>query len=426
MKIISLFIQNIKRIKAIRLTPKENVNIIAGNNAQGKSSVLDSIMYALGGKSVVPSNVVREGEKGATIQIDIGNITVLKYWNEGKEYLKVYSKDTNAEMKSPQSILDQLYEDLAFDPLEFFRLPNKEQFELICKLTGFSLEDYTKRRALLYTARADINKEAKNLEGKLAGMFEPKPNLPDTPISISDLRARFKEANDIIVHNNGLRSALENYKEDVEIKGKSLMICENEIKRLQNQLSILNNEYADMVANCEQFKSEVEALVDPDFKEIEDEIRKAELINSDILHRNRYSLLQNELGDKKAESNEYTQSLSDLDNQLKETIANLEMPVEGMSITEEGIVLYNNLPLESASQAERIKIGLEIGKTLNPQLRVILCREASLLDSKSMEYIKEWSEKNDYQVFLERVETDDDGAIIIEDGEIVEADIQKT
>jgi len=418
MKIISLFIQNIKRIKAVRLTPKENVNIIAGNNAQGKSSVLDSIMYALGGKSVVPTNVVREGEKGATIQIEIGNITVLKYWNEGKEYLKVYHKDTNAEMKSPQSILDELYGDLTFDPLEFFRLSNKEQFELICKLTGFSLDDYTKRRALLYNDRAEINKEAKNLEGKLAGMFEPKTNLPDRAIDISALRAKFKEANDVIIHNNGLRSALENYKEDIKKKSLQISEVEDEIQKLQNQLVMLNDEFTNMVASCEQFKSEVEGLVDPDFKEIEDEIRKAEMINSDILHRDRYSLLQNELGDKKAESNEYTQSLSDLDNQLKETIANLEMPVEGMSITEEGVVLYNNLPLESASQAERIKIGLEIGKTLNPQLRVILCREASLLDSKSMDYIRDWSEKYDYQVFLERVETDDDGAIIIEDGEI--------
>ena len=43
-KINQLEIENVKRIKAVRIEPKETgLTIIGGNNNQGKTSVLDAI-----------------------------------------------------------------------------------------------------------------------------------------------------------------------------------------------------------------------------------------------------------------------------------------------------------------------------------------------------------------------------------------------
>ena len=43
-KITSLEVENVKRVKAVQLAPSENgLTIIGGNNGQGKTSVLDSI-----------------------------------------------------------------------------------------------------------------------------------------------------------------------------------------------------------------------------------------------------------------------------------------------------------------------------------------------------------------------------------------------
>ena len=62
MKINRLEIENVKRIKAVKLEPAENgLTIIGGNNNQGKTSVLDSIAWALGGDRYRPSQAVREG-----------------------------------------------------------------------------------------------------------------------------------------------------------------------------------------------------------------------------------------------------------------------------------------------------------------------------------------------------------------------------
>lgn len=52
MKINKLEIENVKRIKAVRLEPAQNgLTVIGGNNNQGKTSVLDSIAWALGGEN---------------------------------------------------------------------------------------------------------------------------------------------------------------------------------------------------------------------------------------------------------------------------------------------------------------------------------------------------------------------------------------
>lgn len=49
-KINTLELENVKRIRAVKVEPAENgLTIIGGRNNQGKTSVLDSIAWALGG-----------------------------------------------------------------------------------------------------------------------------------------------------------------------------------------------------------------------------------------------------------------------------------------------------------------------------------------------------------------------------------------
>lgn len=65
MKINRLEIENVKRIKAVKLEPAQNgLTIIGGDNQQGKTSVLDSIAWALGGERYKPSQSTREGSHG--------------------------------------------------------------------------------------------------------------------------------------------------------------------------------------------------------------------------------------------------------------------------------------------------------------------------------------------------------------------------
>ena len=61
-KINKLEIENVKRVKAVKLEPSANgLTIVGGNNNQGKTSVLDAIAWALGGDTYRPSQASREG-----------------------------------------------------------------------------------------------------------------------------------------------------------------------------------------------------------------------------------------------------------------------------------------------------------------------------------------------------------------------------
>ena len=61
-KINSFEIENVKRVKAVAYEPTESgLTIIGGRNGQGKTSVLDSIAWALGGGRFEPSSPRREG-----------------------------------------------------------------------------------------------------------------------------------------------------------------------------------------------------------------------------------------------------------------------------------------------------------------------------------------------------------------------------
>lgn len=62
MKINKLEIENVKRVKAVKVEPSaDGLTIIGGRNNNGKTSVLDAIAWALGGNRFRPSQPQREG-----------------------------------------------------------------------------------------------------------------------------------------------------------------------------------------------------------------------------------------------------------------------------------------------------------------------------------------------------------------------------
>ena len=83
MKINRLEIENVKRIKAVKIEPRESgLTLIGGNNNQGKTSVLDSIAWALGGERFKPSQATREGSViPPNLHIVMNNgLTVIPNW----------------------------------------------------------------------------------------------------------------------------------------------------------------------------------------------------------------------------------------------------------------------------------------------------------------------------------------------------------
>ena len=83
MRIVELYAENVKRLRAVSITPDPTVQVIGGRNAQGKSSVLDAIWLALGGgqASRAITRLVRDGEDHATVALDLGDLRVTRFFS---------------------------------------------------------------------------------------------------------------------------------------------------------------------------------------------------------------------------------------------------------------------------------------------------------------------------------------------------------
>lgn len=124
-KINSLEIENVKRIKAVAMEPSETgLTVIGGNNAQGKTSILDTISWALGGDRYRPSNPTREGSTvPPRIKITLSNGLIVERAGKNSA-LKVIDPSGR---KSGQQLLNEFVEELALNLPRFLHSTSKEK-----------------------------------------------------------------------------------------------------------------------------------------------------------------------------------------------------------------------------------------------------------------------------------------------------------
>jgi len=170
MKITRLTAENIKRIKAVEITPDGNLVVIGGRNAQGKTSVLDSITYALAGASSHPDKPIRNGEDKAKIVCELDDLIVTRTFTPKGGSLMVSNKE-GAKYASPQAMLDELTGKLTFDPLAFARMQPREQLETLKSLVGLDFAEMDAKRHQLYEERTLVNREGKKLANQIEGIY---------------------------------------------------------------------------------------------------------------------------------------------------------------------------------------------------------------------------------------------------------------
>src|ERR1700685_2299474 len=72
LRIYELRAENFKRLSAITIRPDGSVIVISGRNGQGKTSAIDAIAVAIGGKKAAPAEPIRKGQDKAEINLDLG------------------------------------------------------------------------------------------------------------------------------------------------------------------------------------------------------------------------------------------------------------------------------------------------------------------------------------------------------------------
>lgn len=403
MKILELKSNNIKRLKAVelQLDEKENVIMVTGKNGQGKTSILDSIWYALGGAKVAPEEPIRKGTEHAEISLDLGEYVVTRTFTEKGSYLRVENKE-GARYQNPQQLLDKLVGELSFDPLAFSRLEAKKQIAGLISITGLDFSDLDAEAKKLTEERVFVGRELKAMGAVDPALVEPAVAMAaKEEINITELAKKIQEANAAIARYN---------------------IAERTIQETNDQIANLEGQIKDIQELIAKLRKDNESMAlipkneDP-IEEWQAQLNSAEQNNAAIREAKRLIAEVEAQGAKQDQYDSLTSKLEAITFARQERLAKAKMPIDGLAWTEANVT-YQGIPFEQLSAAEQLKISMAMAMVANPKLRVILIRDGSLLDSDNLKVIKELAEDMDFQVWIERVDDSGKVGIYIEDGEI--------
>lgn len=436
MKVVKLTAENLKRLKCVEITPKGNIVEISGANGAGKSSVLDALFWTLAGTREVQKQPVRHGASEGRTEIELDDLIVRRKFSQTGTTLQVERKSDGVRIDKPQAVLDKLYGRIGFDPLAFSRMKPKEQFEQLRKLVKIEVDvdklDELNRSD--FAKRTDINREIKTLKGQWEGITIAA-GLPDQKIDVSALSAKVEEAanhNKNIEIERSRRAASASLRQsalnDIKDNDDTISELRLEIKKLEDRIEATATENETIRSRIVTIDAEIAALPPIpgviDTSAVRAEINKAVSVNAEIDRRSRKLDLAKQIQDLEHKSSSLTDAMDGREKTKRAAIAAAEFPVEGLGFGSDEVLL-GGVPFEQASSAEQLRASCAIAMSMNPELRVIIIRDGSLLDEKSMEILSGLAKDKDFQCWIEVVDTSGTVGVVIEEGVVV-ADNQKS
>jgi DNA repair exonuclease SbcCD ATPase subunit len=412
LRIINLQAENYKGIKAIDITPKDDLVLITGANKQGKSSVLDAIFAVLcgGAASRVTQTPIRDGEDWAIITCKVGDsITgevqyiVTRRWKDNDVGNVTVMAPDGAKYKSPQSMLDQIIGKLSFDPFAFVAQGAPEQIDTLVDVLGDSLPFdpavIDRQRRGVFDRRTEVNRKVTELQGQLAQYGEAAPGTPDEEISGGDLLREADAARASNTVREQVAEAVTSRRADVE--------------RLRAELADAETSLASALDREATLAPEI------DIAAIFERIDALEETNRKVRAKLARQAVADELSDKKQEAAQHTLKLAEIDAEKEAGIKAANMPIEGLSFNSDGVTL-NGIPFGQCSTSEQLRASMAIAMAKNPDLRVLRIDKGESLDSTALALVAEMAAERDYQIWMSRVDESGTVGFVIEGGELAE------
>ncbi|MFM0761336.1 AAA family ATPase [Streptococcus suis] len=406
-----LEIENVKRIKAVKIEPSATgLTIVGGNNNQGKTSVLDAIAWALGGNKYKPSQAQREGSQvPPTLKIVMSNGLIVE--RKGKNAsLKVI--DPNGQ-KGGQQLLDSFVEELAINLPKFMDSTPKEKAETLLQIIGVGnqLAELELKEKELYNNRHAIGVIADQKE-KFAKEQEFYPEAPKELISIADLI----QQQQAILAKNG-----ENAR-----KRQNVATIKMQYENAESAVDRLKQELAKAIDERDKFKKDL-AIAQKDAMELHDESTaeiEANIQQIDDINRKVRANLDKEKAEEDAKEirqqyNALSVEIEDVRKQKRDLLTNADLPLEGLSV-EDGELLYLGQRWDNMSGSQQLQVATAIVRKLKPECGFVLIDKLEQMDQVTLKEFGEWLKREGLQAIATRVSTGDECSIIIEDGYSVE------
>ena len=399
-KINSLEIENVKRVKAVKVQPSKNgLTIIGGRNNQGKTSVLDSIAWALGGDRYRPSKAQREGSvvpPSLKVTLDNGIIVERKGKNSD---LKV--TDPSGK-KAGQQLLNCFIEQLALDLPKFMQASGKEKAQTLLQIIGVGdqLAGLERQETEMYNERLAIGRIA-DQKNKYAKEQPFYTEAPRELVSVSELLRQQQE----ILAKNG-----ENQK-----KRENLHNLEQAYQQINDQIAVLLQKQTQIQKDLDIARMAAEDLHDESTAEQEQNISNIEEVNQKVRANLDKEKAEEDARIYQNQYQELTIKIGKIRDAKMNLLKNADLPLPGLSV-EDGELVYNGQKWDNMSGSDQMKVSTAIVRKLNPQCGFVLLDKLEQMDLETMEEFGHWLEQEGLQAIATRVSTGGECSIIIEDG----------
>lgn len=321
--------------------------------------------------------------------------------------------------------MDKMYSAFSFDPLAFSLMDEKKQRETLLKHIdiGMDLNAWAQDRKTRYDARTKVNGEITDLEGQLKLMAEVPADIPDEEVSTATVLEEQQKAQEVIDHNRERARRLEDAEQDLLVVHTEVIALQNEIDRLTEKLHDKLGIECEAAAYRDKVRRDIvdRPVKDPDMTVFPAKLEKLEDTNRKVRIKKKRAEIVTALAAKHESAKALTDYIATLDRDRENAIKKAKMPVDGLSFDENGLI-FNGIPAVQWSDEEMLTISTAMGMALNPKLKAMFIREASLMSERSRERLIKLAAEKGYTVFMEIVDTSGKYGIYLEDGEVKSID----
>ncbi len=408
-KINAFELENVKRIKAVALKPTPSgLTVIGGDNNQGKTSVLDTIAWALGGDRYKPSNPARDGSVvPPSIRVTLSNGLIVERTGKNNT-LKVTDPNGN---RHGQQLLNSFIEELALNLPKFMESPDREKANTLLQIIGVGdqLRELERRETELYNRRRVLGQEA-DRKKKFAMEMPMYPDAPAEPVSAYELIQRQQA----ILAINGENQRKRQMASQLEFQCYQL---KNQVADAENKLAALREALSAAVADLETARKSAADLHDESTAQIERDLQNIEVINVKVRANSDRQKAEMEAQQYQYQYDELTNELENTRQEKRDLLNNAVLPLPGLSV-EDGELTYMGKKWDGMSGSDQLKVATAIVRALNPMCGFVLIDKLEQMDLKTMQEFGAWLQSQNLQAIATRVSRGSECTIIIEDGQV--------
>lgn len=464
---------HIKNLFGISETELDGRSIeVTGSNGVGKTSIIDSIKYALtndSSRDYVIKNGESEGE--IFIETDTGLTIDRKKRVNQADYKNI--RQDGKPVQSPEAFVRELFTPLQIDPVKFTQMSRQEQNRIILDLIEFDwdlnwikekfgeipqgvdyqqnilqvLNDIQSEKGVYLQTRQDINREIRNKTAFISDIAKDIPQgFQAEKWEAYDLSEAYTKITKAQEYNSRIERAklfkdsydnkVRGYQAEMEIAVsnlKSAITAEREqltseierkkaeIKAAEDKLNSLSDKIADKTKIFESEYREKVAKLDSDIK-VADEYTGKQLVNISAMqaevktaeemkkHLNEYKRMKS-MQDELETLEKHSKALTskiELARELPGEILKTATIPVKGLTVKDGIPLINGLPVSNLSEGEQLQLCVDVALSKPNSLQIILIDGAEKLSEKNRLALYEKCKEKGLQFIATRTTDSDD------------------